>query len=89
MGLRFQCIYITFKGIPLLNETTAISIARTNIIDSDSEGCNNTLKCKRKKQNIKNLDAEKLSLEQWTKNVELKLTCYEKKYATTRYIAAK
>ena len=38
MGLRFQCIYITPNGIPLLNETLAISNGHKNdIIVNDSK----------------------------------------------------
>ncbi len=89
-GLRFECLYITPNGIPLLNEPPAISIGHKNdIIFNDSEVCNDTSTCKRKKQNIKKPDAEKLSLERRAKNMELKLTYYKKKYATRRYIAAK
>ncbi len=80
MGLRFQCIYITPNGIPLLNntsvnETSANSTHHKNdIIINESEP-----KHKRKKQNVKKPDAEKLSMERQAKNMELKLTYYEKK----------
>jgi hypothetical protein len=90
MGIRFQCIYITPNGIPLLNEAPAISIGHINdIVINESEVGDETSKCKRKKQNVKKFHTEKLSLEQQAKNMELKLTYYEKKYAIGRNIAPK
>jgi hypothetical protein len=86
MGIRFQCSYITPNGIPLLNEasvneTSANSIHRKSdiVVVNESEVCDDTSKRKRRKQNVKKPDAEKLSLERKAKNMELKLTYYEKK----------
>ena len=86
MGLRFQCIYITPNGIPLLNEasvneTSANSIRRKSdiVVVNESEVYDDTPTRKRKKQSIKKPDAEKLSLERKAKNMELQLTYYEKK----------
>jgi hypothetical protein len=69
MGLRFQCIYIAPNGILLLNktsvnETSVNSIHHKNDVNvNGSEVCDDVSKHKRKKQNVKKLNAEKLSLE--------------------------